>query len=210
MRNPYEVLEIKPGASADEIKKAYRDLAKKYHPDQYGTNPLKELAEEKMREVNEAYETLMKNSSTSGYSSGDYNNRKDNQNSYNNNYNTGNTNDLYRTVRSDIQSGNYGAAEKKLMNSPTRDAEWYFLMGVIAMNKGWHEVAYNNISTACRMDPSNLEYSQALNGLNQRNNNYRQNYYGRRSNDDVCDTCLKLWCLDSFCECMGGDCIPCL
>lgn len=209
MRNPYEVLGIKPGASADDIKKAYRELAKKYHPDQYGTNPLKELAEEKMREVNEAYETLMKNASSSGYSSGDYNNSRTSENSYNN-YNNGNTNNLYHIVRGDIQSGNYGAAEKKLMNSSTRDAEWYFLMGVIAMNKGWHEVAYNNISTACRMDPSNLEYSQALNGLNQRNNNYRQNYYGRRTNDDFCDTCLKLWCLDTFCECMGGDCIPCL
>ena len=62
MRNPYEVLEIKEGSSTEEVKKAYRELAKKYHPDQYGNNPLQELAEEKMIELNEAYDNLTKNS----------------------------------------------------------------------------------------------------------------------------------------------------
>ena len=47
--NPYEILGVKPGASQDEIKKAYRQLIKKYHPDQYGDNPLKELAQEKLK-----------------------------------------------------------------------------------------------------------------------------------------------------------------
>ena len=50
--NPYEVLGLKPGATQEEIKKAYRNLIKQYHPDQYGDNPLKDLAEEKMREIN--------------------------------------------------------------------------------------------------------------------------------------------------------------
>ena len=61
MKNPYEVLGIREGASEDEIKKAYRELVKKYHPDQYRDNPLSKLAEEKLREVNEAYDHLMKN-----------------------------------------------------------------------------------------------------------------------------------------------------
>ena len=61
-KDPYKVLGIKHGASYDEIKKAYRELAKKYHPDRYQNNPLADLAEEKMREINEAYDELMKNS----------------------------------------------------------------------------------------------------------------------------------------------------
>lgn len=68
--NPYEVLGLKPGATQEEIKKAYRNLIKQYHPDQYGDNPLKDLAEEKMREINAAYDTLTKNQNTSNnYSS---------------------------------------------------------------------------------------------------------------------------------------------
>ncbi|HOJ12845.1 MAG TPA: DnaJ domain-containing protein, partial [Clostridiales bacterium] len=71
--NPYEVLGVKEGANDEEIKRAYRELVKKYHPDQYRDNPLAKLAEEKLREVNEAYEYLMKQSSTrSGRTSRDY------------------------------------------------------------------------------------------------------------------------------------------
>jgi molecular chaperone DnaJ len=61
MQNPYEILGIKEGASEKEIKEAYREQVKKYHPDKHQDNPLYELAEEKLREINEAYEYLMKN-----------------------------------------------------------------------------------------------------------------------------------------------------
>ena len=61
MNNPYEVLGLKPGASEAEIKAAYKELVKKYHPDKYQNNPLADLAQEKLQEINEAYDTLMKN-----------------------------------------------------------------------------------------------------------------------------------------------------
>jgi curved DNA-binding protein CbpA len=63
MKDPYEVLGVPHGASEDEIKKAYRELARKYHPDNYANNPLADLAQEKMKEINEAYATLMKGGS---------------------------------------------------------------------------------------------------------------------------------------------------
>ena len=56
--NPYEVLGVKQGASQEEIKSAYRRLVKQYHPDQYVNNPLKDLAQEKLAEINKAYEML--------------------------------------------------------------------------------------------------------------------------------------------------------
>ena len=66
MRDPYEVLGVSPNASDEEIKRAYRELARKYHPDNYQNNPLADLAEEKMKEVNEAYDAITKSRSGGG------------------------------------------------------------------------------------------------------------------------------------------------
>ena len=59
MTDPYKVLGVSPNASDEEVKAAYRKLAKKYHPDNYANSPLADLADEKMKEVNEAYDTIM-------------------------------------------------------------------------------------------------------------------------------------------------------
>jgi molecular chaperone DnaJ len=217
MQNPYEILGIKEGVSRDEIKKAYRELAKKYHPDQYGNNPLKDLAEVKMREINEAYEYLMKNTSERTYNQSNrssdnysYNSNNYNSTSYNANYDNNNNNGVYNNIRMDIQRGNYRSAEEKLNSIGTRDAEWNFLMGIVHMKKGWNDSSYSYLSNACNLSPSNREYREALSRLNNRNNSYRQTYYGRNGRDnDMCDICFKLWCLDTFCECAGGDLINC-
>src|SRR5574344_234203 len=79
-KNPYKVLGIKEGASYDEIKRAYRELAKKYHPDRYQNNPLSDLADEKMREINEAYDTVMKNAGGNYQYKPDYEQSYDNSN----------------------------------------------------------------------------------------------------------------------------------
>ena len=60
MKDPYSVLGVSQSASDDVIKKAYRELARKYHPDNYQNNPLADLAEEKMKEINEAYDAITK------------------------------------------------------------------------------------------------------------------------------------------------------
>ena len=60
MRDPYTVLGVSPSATDEAVKKAYRELARKYHPDNYQNNPLADLAEEKMKEINEAYDTITK------------------------------------------------------------------------------------------------------------------------------------------------------
>lgn len=204
MTNPYEVLGIKEGSSKEEIKKAYRELAKKYHPDQYGNNPLKDLAEEKMRELNEAYDYLMKNTdnSSSSYSSTSYSS---------NSYNDSNNYMDYQSIRMDIQNGNLSTAEEKLSRTSTRNAEWNFLMGVISLNKGWYDAANNYIRTACNMDPNNMEYRDAFNRINNMNRSYRQPYYNNRNGNDrdLCQICTTLYFLDCCCECCGGDFISC-
>jgi len=197
MKNPYEVLGVKENASKDEIKKAYREMAKKYHPDQHGSNPLQDLAEEKMRELNEAYDYLMKNTpDSSDFSSSE------------GSYGSG-TNNLYQSIRMDIQNGNLASAESKLNNVRVRDAEWNYLSGILYHKKGWYDAAYNSLSMACRMDPSNMEYREALSRMNGGNVFYRDTYRNTRNEPDFCNICTTLWCMDCCCECGGGDFISC-
>lgn len=202
--NPYEVLGIKPGASQDEIKSAYRKLIKQYHPDKFIDNPLKNLAEEKMIEINEAYNALTKNSGNNNYNSSSSSNSSNYNNASNSSYE-------FQEIRRSIQSGNYAFAENKLNSINNRTAEWHYLYGAVLLNKGWFDSALEHMNTAVNMDPNNFEYRQGLNSLKQRSNSYSNSYYRttNTNNADMCNCCLNLWCLDSLCECAGGDLIGC-
>ena len=72
MTDPYVTLGVSRSASDEEIKKAYRELARKYHPDNYANNPLADLAQEKMKEINEAYSQIEKERSSGSATQGQY------------------------------------------------------------------------------------------------------------------------------------------
>jgi molecular chaperone DnaJ len=201
LRNPYEVLGIKEGAGEDEIKRAYRELVKKYHPDQYRDNPLAKLAEEKLREVNEAYDYLMKNGKSKG--GGNWGGGQSSR--------TQSDNVVYNQVRMNINNGNIGAAEEMLNRTSVRTAEWFYLKGLIFLRKGWYDEAFSHIQTAVNMEPNNFEYRSALNRINMSNSAYMGNAYGRgyNQNPDLCSICQFLWCADCCCECSGSDLIGC-
>ncbi|MBE6991199.1 MAG: tetratricopeptide repeat protein [Ruminococcaceae bacterium] len=198
MRDPYEVLGVSPSASEEEVKKAYRELARKYHPDKYVDNPLADLAQEKMKEINEAYDTIMKGGNKSQYNSG---------NGYNRSYSGGSA--QYAAIRSAINAGNLAFAEQQLMAVSNRTAEWYFLMGSVYYRKGWVDEARKHFTTAASMEPNNMEYRQALARVQTGGQAYRPAGYGGMSNASTCDCCSSLLCADCCCECMGGDLIPC-
>lgn len=199
MKNPYETLDVSENASKDEIKSAYRKLAKKFHPDQYSNNPLKDLAEDKMREINEAYDYLMKNPPQGA----SYSSSRTGGNNYNNS-------NIYSEIEMDIRNGNFAFASQKLNKINTRDAEWNYLMGLVNLQRRWYNDALNNLNTACRLEPYNMKYREALNRLNNLNTSYRQPYYNNRRNDsDICNICTTLYCMDCCCECSGGDFISC-
>lgn len=201
MRDPYEVLGVSPNASEEEVKKAYRELARKYHPDKYVDNPLADLAQEKMKEINEAYDTIIKGGGARNASYGSAGGNAGR--SY-----TGGT-AQYAAIRSAINAGNLAFAEQQLMAVANRTAEWYFLMGSVYYRKGWVDEARKHFATACSMDPSNMEYRQALARVQTGGQAYRPAGYGGMSNSGNCDCCSSLLCADCCCECMGGDLIPC-
>lgn len=197
--NPYEILGVKPGASQEEIKTAYRNLVKQYHPDKYVNNPLQDLAKEKLAEINKAYD-MLKNNTSSGNSS---------YSSSNSNYSNNDDLSKLQQARLALQRRDNMTAENILNTVTNRNAEWYFLSGIVHMNKGWYDSAISNVRTAVNMDPNNFEYRQTLQQLQGRANGYSNPYRTTRNSDNTCDCCLQLWCLDSMCECCGGDLIGC-
>ncbi|MCI9170891.1 MAG: J domain-containing protein [Lawsonibacter sp.] len=195
MRDPYSVLGVSQNASDDEVKKAYRELARKYHPDNYQNNPLADLAEEKMKEINEAYDTITKQRS-GGYSGGSGGSYGGYQQSY------ASANPAYARVRNLINAGDLNQAEQVLYEVGQKDGEWYFLSGSIAYRKGWLDEAMQNYARAVQLEPNNMEYRQALN-LMQRGSagGYRPAGYSSAG----CDPCTAYLC----CSCLtpwGGPC----
>ena len=198
MKDPYSVLGVSQSASDDEVKKAYRDLARKYHPDNYQNNPLADLAEEKMKEINEAYDVITKQRSGSYQSTGSsYGSYNANQNR---SYSSQDPN--FARVRSLINAGNLSAAEQLLFQIPTKTAEWYFLSGSIAYRKGWLDEAKQNFTMAVQMDPNNMEYRQALAVMQQRGGYHPYNNYNSATECDPCSAYLCLSCLTPW----GGMC----
>lgn len=203
MKDPYSVIGVPQSASDEEVKKAYRDLARKYHPDNYHDNPLSELAQEKMKEINEAYDQIMRIRDGSAQGSRQDYNRSSGGSSYG-----GGQTGQYAQVRVAINSGNLALAENLLKNASERNAEWHFLMGSLCYRKGWLDDALTYYQRAVSMDPGNLEYRQALQIMQRGGSFYRPVNYGH-GNADACNCCTSLIAADCCCECMGGDLISC-
>lgn len=196
MRDPYTVLGVSSNASDQEIKKAYRELARKYHPDNYVDNPLADLAEEKMKEINEAYEAIQKQRSGGG---GSYQSGSSSSGGYQQQQQYGG-NPTYARVRNLINMGDLNTAERLLDEMPQHGGEWYFLRGSIAYRRGWLDEAMQNYSLAVQMEPNNMEYRQALNMMQRGGQAYRPYHSGGGIDSMDCCTALLCW------QCLCGGC----
>ena len=209
IEDPYKVLGVSPNASDEEIKRAYRQLAKKYHPD---LNPGDQEAARRMQEVNAAYEQI-KNPEKAGpaggqggyggYSAydpfggfgGGYR-----QQSY------GGSGDQYQqSAYQYIRFGRYAEALNVLQNSTERNARWYYLSALANDGLGNQVTALEHIRKAVSMDPGNLEYQRVLSEIEHGGAAYRQqagNFRGFTMGGDPCSSLCLCYILQLFC-CRG-------
>ncbi len=217
--NPYKVLGVSENAPPDEIRTAYLSLVKKYHPDRYTDTPLKELANEKLTEINLAYETLTKKpaeggaapasrgrtTSQRGYT---YKNARTGSDEYSQRraYNGPYAAEL-RRARELCSQNNIDAARRILDVVPERCAEWYYLYGIIYYRQSWYEKARMFLRKAYELEPENGEYRRAYLSLK---------YAGRESTEKEhgagrgvsCVACPAVCSAGVLCAdfCSGGCC----
>lgn len=217
-KNPYEVLGVSPNASDDEIKKAYRNLSRKYHPDANVNNPLADLAEEKFKEIQEAYDAIMRERENGGGWSQDYRTSGNyQQNTYQQNQYSGSQQDpQLREVYAMINNRRFHDAINALNRMSNRSSQWYYLSAAANASIGNLVVAKDHAAQAVNMEPNNIQYRQLLNQLEWNSQRYQSRPYnngGYGQNYSSCGTgnmCCDLWCADSMCECLGGDLCSCM
>ena len=212
MNDPYQILGVSENASDEEIKKAYRELARKYHPDNYHDNPLADLAQEKMKEINAAYEQITKERASgkrgsgaggSSYGASGYGGYGGYQGygGYGGSQSYSGQSSVLQQARIAINTGNISRAEALLANYSDHNAEWNFLKGAVCYRRGWLDEALRYYRTACQMDPTNAEYRQALEYME---GTQDTSYSPTGSFGTLCsgNPCLSLCCLYTLCN--GG------
>ena len=212
MGDPYKILGVSPDASDDEIKRAYRKLAMKYHPDR---NPGDEEAARKMQEVNEAYDRIKNpqkasQSGPSGYGYGNtsgYGGYYDPFGGYRQqSYGGSAQGDTYQqSAFQYIRFGRYQEALNVLQNSTNRNARWYYLSALANDGLGNDVTALEHIRRAVSMDPDNPEYLSALSQIEHGGAAYRQNagnFRGFAMRGDPCTNMCLCYLAQLFC-CRG-------
>lgn len=210
--DPYKVLGVSPSATDDEIKKAYRALSRKYHPDANINNPNKEAAEAKFKEVQTAYQQIMKmrqgggNSYSNPYGSS-YGNYSWQYQQQSNNNGFGEEDHLYQAAANFINTRSFQEAINVLNSIKNRNANWYFLSAWANAGVGNNVTAQQYAQKAVDMEPSNPQYREFLQRLQSGGTWYTQRStpYGGFdvSNGDWCSKlCLSYLCCS--CCCSGG------
>ena len=203
MTDPYQVLNVSSDATDEEVKRAYRELARKYHPDNYHDNPLADLAQEKMKEINAAYDEIQRRRSSQGAA------RAAASQGYQYGYRQQGTysgNPVFQQVRMAINRNDLSTAERLLGEISDHNGEWNFLKGMICYRRGWVDEARRYYQTACQMDPGNAEYRQALNFVENGNSGYcpeGYDVYSTGCGDNICARALCTYFMCNLCS-LGG------
>lgn len=204
MTDPYSVLGISRGASTEEIKKAYRQLSRKYHPDANVNNPNKAQAEEKFKQVQEAYNQIIHEKENGGSSYGSY------SGSYGGSYGSGNSYNSYSSSEDQrivaaanlVRNRQFREAIIVLEGMTERSARWYYVHAYASAGVGNMIVAQEDARTAVQMEPGNQEYVNLLNQLQNTGSWYTGAGagYGQDS-AGAGSCCTQMLCLNLLCNC---------
>ncbi len=204
MDDPYQILGVSRDATDDEIKQAYRRLAKKYHPD---LNPGDQEAAKKMQQVNAAYEQIknpekyQQSQQSQGYGGYEY----DPFGGYRQTYRQPTGDQYQQAAMQYIQFRRYREALTVLQNCQTRDARWYYLSALANNGLGNQVTALEHIKRAVSMEPDNAEYLQALEYMENGGTEYRRqagNYRGYTMRGGSLSSLCLCWLAQLFC-CRG-------
>ena len=222
MTDPYSVLGIPRDASDDEIKKAYRSLSRKYHPDANINNPNKDQAEAKFKEVQQAYQQIMheREYGSSSGTSGDFNDFggygpfRGFYGEYRQagNQSTEGEQDLHmRAAANFINSGHYREALNLLNGMPSRNAQWYYYSAVANSGIGNNVIALQHAREALRLEPNNFQYQLLVNRLESGGSWYQQQQSPYETTfSSGSSWCMKLCIANLVCNlCCGGSGLCC-
>ena len=209
MIDPYKLLGVSPTATDEEIKQAYRALVRKYHPDKYADTDLADMANEKMKEINAAYEEIQQmrkaGASTGSHSS----DQGQSQNQYGGYYQGYAGNATFARIRMHVNNGELDDAQALLSSVPEseRSGEWHFLLGCVLLRRGHIIDAQSHLDTACRIDPYNAEYRTVRDRLRAQTAAQAGGYRTSTAQNNgcacsACDICMTLACMDCCCDCL--------
>lgn len=220
MTDPYQVLGVSRDASTEEIKKAYRTLSRKYHPDANINNPNKAEAEEKFKQVQQAYKQIMeeKENGTSSYSSqgsyggsygsggygGSYGNGGYGGNYGGYNYGSSTEDAELRAAANYLNNMRYQEAMRVLNNISRHNAQWYYLHAIANAGLGNNISAVQDAKTAVNMEPDNMQYRQLLSQLQGGGQWYTdmgQGYGYERAGGDMGKWCCECLAINAMCNC---------
>ena len=220
MTDPYQVLGVSRDASTEEIKKAYRTLSRKYHPDANINNPNKAEAEEKFKQVQQAYKQIMeeKENGTSSYSSqgsyggsygsggygGSYGNGGYGGNYGGYNYGSSTEDAELRAAANYLNNMRYQEAMRVLNNISRHNAQWYYLHAIANAGLGNNISAVQDAQTAVNMEPDNMQYRQLLSQLQGGGQWYTdmgQGYGYERAGGDMGIWCCECLAINALCNC---------
>ena len=220
MTDPYQVLGVSRDASTEEIKKAYRTLSRKYHPDANINNPNKAEAEEKFKQVQQAYKQIMeeKENGTSSYSSqgsyggsygsggygGSYGNGGYGGNYGGYNYGSSTEDAELRAAANYLNNMRYQEAMRVLNNISRHNAQWYYLHAIANAGLGNNISAVQDAQTAVNMEPDNMQYRQLLSQLQGGGQWYTdmgQGYGYERAGGDMGKWCCECLAINVLCNC---------
>ncbi|RKI42304.1 molecular chaperone DnaJ [bacterium D16-51] len=207
MADPYNVLQVSPTASDEEVKRAYRVLSRKYHPDANINNPDKKEAEERFKEIQQAYQDIMNEREAAGkqgtwdsgfgsFSGGRFYNESDS--------------DVYNmhlmAAGNFLQKGYFKEADNVLRQMEDRDGMWYYFSAVANSGMGNNIMALEHAKTAVLLDPGNADYQRLVAQLEAGRSWYKERQKPYQMNQmDAGECCMQFCYIGVLCNlCCGG------